>query len=66
MIKPIVVGLKRRKSLEDQQTNLNKGLQNLIDMMKKKWSKEKQESAPIFRPSALALSCETDQGPYLE
>ena len=41
MIKPIVVGLKRRKSLEDQQTNLNKGLQNLIDTMEKKWSKEK-------------------------
>ena len=39
MIKPIVFGLKRRKSLEDQQTNLNNGLQNLIDTMEKKWSK---------------------------
>ena len=53
MIKPIVVGLIRRKSLEDQQTNLNKGLQNLIDTMEKKWSKE-EELAPTVRSSGVA------------
>ena len=36
VIKPIVIVLKRRKCLENQQTTLNKGLQNLIDMMEKK------------------------------
>ena len=54
MIKPIVVGLIRRKSLEDQQTNLNKGLQNLIDTMEKKWSKDDQETAPIVILSGVA------------
>ena len=33
MIKPIVVGMKRRRSLEDQQNNLTKGLLDLIDTM---------------------------------
>ena len=39
MIKPIVVCLKRVKSLEGEQTNLSKGLQNLIDTKEKKWPK---------------------------
>ena len=50
MIKPIVDGLKRRKSLEDQQTGLN----ILTDTMEKKWSKEEKESAPIVKQSGVA------------
>ena len=35
----------------DQQRNMSKGLQSLIDTMEKKLSKEEQESAPIVRLS---------------
>ena len=50
MIKPIVVGLKKRKSMEEQQTKLDR----LIDTMEKKWSKEEKEIAPIARQSGVA------------
>ena len=42
MIKPMV-HLKRTKKTESEQSQLTKGLQDLIGLMEKKWTKEEKE-----------------------
>ena len=53
MIKPMVVYLKRRKSTENEQSQLTRGVQDLIDLMERKWTKEEKE-IPLVKYSGMA------------
>ena len=45
--------MKRRNCTENEQPQLTKGLQDLIGLMEKKWTKEEQEM-PSVKPSGIA------------